>query len=71
MKLMANKPMNFAPDFRSGIASVVCPWKHSIAYRKALKQRIDNGIYIDGKAIAGDFKIAIANHKANTSWKNK
>lgn len=55
MKVMVNKPMAFVPNFRSGIASVICPWKHSIAYRKALKQRIDNGIYIDAQAIAGYF----------------
>lgn len=71
MKMMVNKPMSFAPNFRSGISSVICPWEHSVACRKALKQRIDNGIYIDGQAIASDFRIAIANHKANTSWKDK
>lgn len=50
------KHLVFIPNFLSGIASVICPWKHSVACRKALKQRIDNGFYIDGQAIAGDFK---------------
>lgn len=50
------KLLTFIPNFRSGIASVICPWKHSVAYRKALKQRIDNGIYIDAQAIADYFR---------------
>lgn len=50
------KHLAFIPNFRSGIASVICPWKHSATYRKALKQRIDNGFYFDAQAIADYFR---------------
>ena len=61
----------FVPSFRSGIASVVHPWKSSAACRKALMQRTNNGLANDWQAIGNDFRTAIVKHKASAAWKNK
>lgn len=72
MRATANKSTTaFIPSFRSGFASVACPWKSSSACRRAIAQRMDKGLAGDWQAIGDDFRTAIMKYKAGASWKNK
>lgn len=72
MRTTANKSTAaFVPSFRSGVASVVRPWKSGAAYRKVVMQRTNNGLADDWRAIGSDFRTAITKYKADTTWRNK
>lgn len=54
------KILDFAPNFYSGVASVLTPGRKSCQLRKIIKSmRQDDGLYEDWRAVGNDLQVAM------------
>ena len=54
------KILDFAPNFYSGVASVLTPGRKSSQLRKNIKSmRQDDGLYEDWRAVGNDLQVAM------------
>lgn len=68
----ANKILDYAPNFYSGLASVIRPGRRNQQLRKAVRMMSQNdGLCADWNAIGGDFRMAITKFNAEMSWQRK
>lgn len=67
-----NKILDYAPNFYSGLASVLRPGRRNQQLRKAVRMMSQNdGLCADWNAIGGDFRMAITKFNAEMSWQRK
>lgn len=58
------KILDFAPNFYSGVASVLTPGRKSSQLRKIIKSmRQDDGLYEDWRAVGNDLQVAMGKNK--------
>ncbi len=58
------KILDFAPNFYSGVASVLTPGRKSSQLRKNIKSmRQDDGLYEDWRAVGNDLQVAMGKIK--------
>lgn len=63
--------LDFAPNFYSGIASVLMPGR-SKRMREALKERKTNdGLYEDWLAVGSDIRTAMNKFNTEVSWQRR
>ena len=64
--------LDFAPNFRSGVASVLTPTRKSRQLRKVVMAISQNdGIYEDWIAIGNDLRCAMSKFNADMTWQRK
>ena len=66
------KILDFAPNFYSGVASVLTPGRKSGQLRKIIKSmRQDDGLYEDWRAVGNDLQVAMGKIKTEMTWQRK
>lgn len=66
------KILDFAPNFYSGVASVLTPGRKSSQLRKIIKSmRQDDGLYEDWRAVGNDLQVAMGKIKTEMIWQRK
>lgn len=66
------KILDFAPNFYSGVASVLTPGRKSSQLRKLIKSmRQDDGLYEDWRAVGNDLQVAMGKIKTEMTWQRK
>lgn len=66
------KILDFAPNFYSGVASVLTPGRKSSQLRKIIKSmRQDDGLYEDWRAVGNDLQVAMGKIKTEMTWQRK
>lgn len=66
------KILDFAPNFYSGVASVLTPGRKSSQLRKIIKSmRQDEGLYEDWRAVGNDLQVAMGKIKTEMTWQRK
>lgn len=64
--------MDYAPNFRSGVASVLNPGRKSKQLRKiVLSMKQNDGFYEDWKAIGNDLRCAMSKFDTEMRWQRK
>ena len=66
------KILDFAPNFYSGVASVLKKKKKSSQLRKIIQSmRQDDGLYEDWRAVGNDLQVAMGKIKTEMTWQRK
>lgn len=66
------KILDFAPNFYSGVASVLTPGRKSNQLRKIIQSmRQDDGLYEDWRAVGNDLQVAMGKIKTEMTWQRK
>ena len=66
------KILDFAPNFYSGVASVLTPGRQSSQLRKNLQSmRQDDGLYEDWRAVGNDLQGAMGKINTEMTWQRK
>jgi len=66
------KILDFAPNFYSGVASVLTPGRKSSQLRKIIQSmRQDDGLYEDWRAVGNDLQVAMGKIKTEMTWQRK
>ena len=64
--------LDFAPNFYSGIASVLMPRKNSKRMCETIKERkVNDGLYEDWLAVGNDIRTAMTKFNTEVSWQRK
>ena len=64
--------LDYAPNFRSGVASVLNPGRKSKQLHKVvLSMKQNDGIYEDWRAVGNDLRVAINKFQTEMSWQRK
>lgn len=68
----AKRILDYAPNFRSGVASVLTPGRKSKQLRKiVLSMKQNDGFYEDWKAIGNDLRCAMSKFDTEMKWQRK
>lgn len=68
----SNKILDYAPNFYSGIASVLRPTRRTQQLRKTVRlMSQDDGLWDDWKAIGNDMRVAITKFNSEMAWQRK
>ena len=68
----AKRILDYAPNFRSGVASVLTPGRKSKQLRKVvLSMKQNDGIYEDWRDVGNDLRAAINKFQTEMSWQRK
>ena len=66
------KILDFAPNFYSGVASVLTPGRKSSQLRKIIQSMgQDDGLYEDWRAVGNDLQVAMGKIKTEMTWQRK
>ena len=66
------KILDIAPNFYSGVASVLTPGRNSSQLRKIIpSMRQDDGLYEDWRAVGNDLQVAMGKIKTEMTWQRK
>lgn len=64
--------LNFAPNFRSGVASVLTPLRKNRQLRKVVMSiKQNDGLSEDWKAIGNDLHCAMCKFNSDMTWQRK
>lgn len=64
--------LNFAPDFRSGMAAVLTPGRKARQIRDAVRSAGQNdGLRSDWQAIGNDMRLAMSEFETGMKWQRK
>lgn len=64
--------LDFAPNFYSGVASVLTPGRKSRQIRKViLSMKQNEGLYEDWKAVGNDLRRAMSKFDTEMKWQRK
>lgn len=64
--------LDFAPNFYSGVASVLTPGERNRQLHKVVKSmRQDDGLYEDWRTVGKDLRMAMNKFKAGATWQRR
>ena len=64
--------LDFAPNFYSGVSSVLTPGRKSRQLRKVvLSMKQNDGLYEDWKAVGNDLRCAMSKFDTELKWQRK
>lgn len=64
--------LDYAPNFHTGVASVLTPGRRNRQLRKAIMSMTQNeGLYEDWRAVGNDLRVAINKFQIGMSWQRK
>ena len=64
--------LDYAPNFYTGVASVLTPGRRNRQLRKAvMSMKQNDGLYEDWRAVGNDLCVAINKFQTEMSWQRK